>query len=136
MWGQQKNLFNSLSLYNKGGKTYTIIYPKKSKYEMSQVLALALRKLWNFGNRSYIPMKMVFLCQYRPSNSPPTSQGLPSVFMEPLYFYNKCSHLLQQKVPESNHCPTQDNNQLPTFTKTTTDKIMNSQYDGCFLKVA
>jgi hypothetical protein len=42
----------------------------------------------------------------------------------------------QQKLHGNNHCPTQDNNQLPAFRKTTTDKIMNSQSDGCFFKVA
>jgi hypothetical protein len=54
----------------------------------------------------------------------------------PIISTKKCSHLLQQKPLGNNHCPTQDNNQLLAFTKTTIDKIIISQSDGCFLKVA
>ena len=102
---------------------------------MSQVTSLALRKLWNSWNRSYIPMKMGFLCQYCPSNSPPTSHSLPHSSHGPYNLCIRCSHLLQHKLPRNNHCQTQNNNQVPTLEKTTANKIVNSQSDGCFLKV-
>ena len=102
---------------------------------MSQVTTLALRKLWNSWNRSYIPTKMVFLCQYRPSNSPQPLTACHHSSWSPYNFYIKCSHLLQQKLPGNNHCPTQNNSEVPGPTKTTTVNIMNLESNGCFLKV-
>jgi hypothetical protein len=132
--GSTQNLFGLLFLYNKRKNTNTTMYLEKSKFEMSQVTTLALRKLWNSWNRSYLRrwcfcVNITLKIHLQPLTASHHSSWSPYIF------YNKCSHLLQQKLPGNNHCPTQNNSKVPAPTKTTTDNIVNLESDGCFLKV-
>ena len=114
---------------------YATIYQEKLKFGMSQVTTLASRKLWNSWNRSYIPMKMVFLCQYRPSNSPPTSHGIRSFFTESLYVLQQMFSFAPTKTSWEQPLPNSKQQPSSCTHKTTTDNIVNLESDGCFLKV-
>ena len=141
MWGQQKNLFSLLLLYTtiKENKNINIYHYIPKEFEIWNVTSnsLSLEKVMRLLEEiihTFVDGVFVSILPFKFTSN--LSRATIILHGAPIISTKRCSHLLQQKLPGNNHCPTQDNNQLLASTKTTIDKIIISQSNGCFLKVA